>query len=130
MMNSFIGNKYNEKELKEMVDSKNKIKKDNEKYKTLYKIANNLFPINYINYDTVPVICEYGGNDSIVGIIGYSKMKKLFDQYNRKIELVYMRYGGHFLESINTENGMEAIRKIHFKILEFANTYFTPDDQL
>ena len=130
MMNSFIGNKYNEKELKEMVDSKNKIKKDNEKYKTLYKIANNLFPINYINYDTVPVICEYGGNDSIVGIIGYSKMKKLFDQYNRKIELVYMRYGGHSLESINTENGMEAIRKIHFKILEFANTYFTPDDQL
>ena len=71
MMNSFIGNKYNEKELKEMVDNKNKIKKDNEKYKTLYKIANNLFPINYINYDTVPVICEYGGNDSIVGIIGY-----------------------------------------------------------
>ena len=130
IMNSFIGNKYNEKELKEMVDSKNKIKKDNEKYKTLYKIAYNLFPINYINYDTVPVICEYGGNDSIVGIIGYSKMKKLFDQYNRKIELVYMRYGGHSLESINTENGMEAIRKIHFKILEFANTYFTPDDQL
>ena len=130
IMNTFIGNKYNEKELKEMVDSKNKIKKDNEKYKTLYKIANNLFPINYINYDTVPVICEYGGNDNIVGIIGYSKMKKLFDQYNRKIELVYMRYGGHSLESINTENGMQAIRKIHFKILEFANTYFTPDDQL
>jgi hypothetical protein len=41
-----------------------------------------------------------------------------------------MRYGGHSLESINTENGIEAIRKIHFKILEFANTYFTPDDQL
>ena len=127
MMNSFIGNKYNEKELKEMVDNKNKIKKDNEKYKTLYKIANNLFPINYINYDTVPVICEYGGNDSIVGVAQYCYLKEKYEQKGGVIDFIYMRYAGHELNHHNTEQGIIAMKEMNYKILDFANKYFTND---
>ena len=39
-----------------------------------------------------------------------------------------MKYGGHTLDSYDTEDGMEAIRKMHYQILKFAITYFTSDE--
>ena len=123
IMNVFIGKKYNNKQLKGMIKGKD-INNDNEDYKKLYKVAKNSFPINFINNNTVPTLCIYGGNDDAVGVAQYSKLKKLFKENNRKIELVYMRYGGHMLEDYITENGVHAMREMNYQILNFSKTYF------
>ena len=62
-MNSFIGNKFSNEEIKEMLENK-KIKTNNEKYKEMLKFAKNTFPTNFINSTTVPTLCEYGGKRS------------------------------------------------------------------
>ena len=124
IMNVFIGKKYNNKQLKGMIKGKD-INIDNEDYQNLYKNVKNGFPVNFINNNTLPTLCIYGGNDDAVGVAQYSKLKKLFKENKRKIELVYMRYGGHMLLSPDTENGVNAMRKIHYKILNFSSLYFT-----
>ena len=126
MMNLFIGKKYKNKELKGMIKGKD-IDNDNGDYKKLYEIVKNSFPINFINNDTVPTLCIYGGKDEVVGIAQYSKLKKLFEKNNNKIKLVYMKYGGHMLLGANTENGVHAMREMHFQILNFSSLYFQND---
>ena len=127
LMNDFIGGRFTSIELNEMIENK-KIKTDNERYKQMIKIAKYTFPINYINGNVVPTLCEYGGKDSMVGVAHYSYLKKLSEQYGNKVELVYMKYGGHVLDSYDTEDGMNAIREMHYQILKFAKTYFTFDE--
>ena len=117
-MNLFIGKKYNDKQLKGMIKDK-KINVNNDEYKKLYKIVYKTFPYNFIN--KIPTLCIYGGNDFIIGVAHYSKLKKLF---KKNIELVYMRYGGHMLLSPDTENGLHANREMHYQILNFSKTYF------
>ena len=124
LMNLFIGKKYNNKQLKGMIKGKD-INIDNEDYQNLYKIVKNGFPVNFINNNTLPTLCIYGGNDDLVGVAHYSKLKELFKKNNGKIDFVYMRYGGHMLLSPDTENGVNAMRKIHYKILNFSSLYFT-----
>ena len=70
LMNKFVGNKYSDKELKEMMNN-NKINYDNEKYKDLNNIVKYAYPINFINENSVPTLCFYGGTDTTVGIIHY-----------------------------------------------------------
>lgn len=127
LMNSFIGGKYTDKEIIEILeDIKNK--KDNEKYKELLKIVKYTFPVTFVNNNTVPTLCNYGGKDSLVGVAQYSFLKKLSDKYNNRVELIYMKYGGHLLDSYDTKNGMNAIREMHFQILNFARTYFNSEN--
>ena len=69
-MNAFLGKKYTDEEIKEMVDEKTKkFKEDNEKYKELMNIIKYAFPYTFINNKTVPTLCEYGGNDDCVGVM-------------------------------------------------------------
>ena len=105
-----------------------KIKKDNKKYKKKKKIAQNAFPYKYINSNTVPTLCIYGGIDTLVGVAQYSFLKQLAEKYGYKIELVYMKNGGHMLEDYKTTEGVKAMREIHYQILTFAKTYFTLDN--
>ena len=49
---------------------------NNENYKVLYKIAKYTFPVYYINENSVPTLCIYGGGDSIVDVAQYSYLKK------------------------------------------------------
>ena len=126
-MNRFIGYKYNDNELKEMM-IREKINLENEKFKELNKIVKYCFPTNFINENSVPTLCFYGGMDSAVGILQYFHLKKLFEKYQNKIELVYMKNGGHLLDDYKSKEGMNAIREIHFKILNFAKNYFTKEN--
>ncbi len=129
LMNSFIGNKYKDNDIKEMMADKT-ININNEKYKELYKIAKYTFPVYYINENSVPTLCIYGGGDSIVGVAHYSYLKKEFEKKgNENIELIYMKDSGHFLEKYETKDGMSSIRETHYKILSYAKTYFTYDEK-
>ena len=123
IMNLFIGKKYNDKQLKEMIKDK-KINIENENYIKLNKIVQNAFPINFINKNKVPTLCIYGGNDENIGVAHYYKLKELFEKNKIENELVYFRYGGHMLLSPYNENGLEAMKKMHFQILNFSKKYF------
>ena len=126
LMNSFIGNKYTDEEIKTMIENK-KIKTDSEKYKQMIKIVQNAFPVKFINSITVPTLCEYGGKDNVVGVVQYSYLKKLAEKYGNKIVLIYMKDSYHMLESYETKDGMNAIKEMHYQIMNFAKTYFTSD---
>ena len=127
LMNNFIGGKFSKEEIKEMSENKS-IKTENEKYKELFKIVKNTYPINFVNSSTVPTLCHYGGMDGLVGVKQYYYLKKLSEKFGNRVELVYMKYGGHSLDSYDTENGMLSIREMHYQILNFAKTYFTKEE--
>ena len=40
-----------------------------------------------------------------------------------------MKYGGHLLDSYDTNDGMNAIREMHYQILNFAKAYFTSENE-
>ena len=110
--------------MKSMITINNTINKDSEKYKEMFKKVQNSFPIKFVNNDTLPTLCEYAGNDSLVGVGMFRFLKELFDKYDKKLDLVYMRYADHGLVSYDTENGIKAMRDIHYQILEYAKNYF------
>ena len=124
LMNAFIGKKYTEEELKDMIDNK-KVKENNEKYKELFNMAKYAFPTTYICSKTVPTLCQYGGNDLVIGVCHYSYLKKISQKYGNKIVNVYMKNSGHFLNDINNEKDLESVREMHYQILNFAKLYFT-----
>ena len=126
-MNLFLQDKYSDKELKEILVNK-KIDLNNEKYIKMESILKYAYPINFVNENSVPTLCIYGGDDSLIGIGQYSFLQKKSEQYGNKVELVYMKNGGHTLGDYETENEKNSMREIHYQILNFANTYFTNDN--
>ena len=127
LMNEFLGNMYTEEEVKSMLID-NKINNDSEKYQEMFKKVKYSFPIKFINNDTIPTLCEYAGNDTLVGVGMYRFLQNLFEKYDRKLDLVYMRYANHDLISYDTVNGIKAMREMHNKVLEYAKQYFSSVD--
>ena len=128
LMNAFLGNKYTEEEIAGMLDN-GIIKENDSKYKEMFNKAKYTFPVNFVNSNTVPTLCQYGGKDYVVGIVHYSKLYKTFEQYNiqDKIKFIYMKNGGHELMDFATENGLKAMRDLNYDILDFVKKYFTHD---
>lgn len=124
IMNIFLGKKYNKEELKRMLNNK-KIKEDDEKYKELLNIVKYAFPVEYIknNNNTIPILCIYGGNDSIIGVKHYAYLKSVLIKTN-EIYLIYSRYSDHIVINYKTENDINAMREMHFQILNFSKLYF------
>jgi len=123
-MNNFIGKKYNDSELKEMIENK-KIKVDNEKYQELLKVVKFSFPSYYAISNIIPTLCVYGGNDSIIGISQYAFLKSSSKSIKEKIKIIYSRYADHSVINYSTENGINAMREMHYQILNFAKLYFS-----
>ena len=123
-MNSFIGKKYNDSELKEMIENK-KIKVDNEKYQELLKIVKFAFPSYYAINNVIPTLCVYGGNDAIIGVAQYAHLKSNSKSIKDKIIIIYSRYADHNVVNYNTENGINAMSEMHYQILTFAKLYFS-----
>ena len=123
-MNNFIGKKYNDSELKEMIENK-KIKVDNEKYQELLKIVKFSFPSYYAISNIIPTLCVYGGNDSIIGVSQYAFLKSNSKSIKDKIKIIYSRYADHSVINYSTENGINAMREMHYQILNFAKLYFS-----
>ena len=127
LMNKFIGNKFTDEELKQMMIGKN-INQDNEKFIELNNLAKYGNTVNFINENSVPTLCLYGGEDPLVGIAQYYYLKEISEKFGNKVELIYMKNGGHLLADYKSKDGMTAIREMNYKILYYAKTYFTHDD--
>lgn len=128
IMNFFLGKKYTDEELQEMVEN-GIIKEDSPKYQEMFNIVKNAFPVNFINSKTVPTLCQYGGKDFTVGIVHYSYLYKAFENngIQNKIQLIYMKYGGYELMNFDTDNGLKAMRDLNYYILDYAKKYFIHD---
>ena len=126
LMNLFIGKKYSEFEILGMI-SNGEINTNNQKYKDMLKIAENAFPIKLVSNNPIPLLCEYCGNDSLVGIAQYCHLKEIYNQLSKEIDFVYMRYSGHEVYHYDTEQGITAMKEMNYKILHFAKSHFTSD---
>ena len=109
--------------------SNNKINIVDEKYKQMYKYAKYGSPINVIGNCTIPMLCLYGGNDNLVGVIHYSNLKKAYKENGgeNNIELIYMKYAGHERFHHGAEHDIIAMKMMHAKKVEYAKKYFTND---
>ena len=123
IMNIFLGKKYSEEELNKMLDNR-KIKEDNDKYKELLNIAKYAFPVEYVNNNTIPTLCVYGGNDTLIGIEHYSYLKSNCNK-SEYIYGIYSRYGEHCVINYSSESNINAMREMHYQILNFSKTYFS-----
>lgn len=128
VMNYFLGKKYSDEEILGMIEN-GIIKEDDSKYQEMFNIVKNAFPINFIDSNTVPTLCQYGGKDFTVGIVHYYYLYKAFEKVGiqDKIKLIYMKYGGHELASFDNENSLKAMRDLNYDILYYAKNYFTHD---
>ncbi len=125
-MNIFLGKKYSDDYLKKMIVNQ-KIDKNNQNFKSLFKIIQKAYPTYYIDKNSIPTICVYGGNDHVVGFAHYSSLKKLYDQYGVINKLIYMRYGEHDINDYNTEDGIKALKEMNYQILQFTYDYFNQE---
>ena len=124
LMNYFTGQKYNEKDLSEMLDKNKLIIENNPKYKELYNSIKNSFPIDIEDKNKIPTLCFYGGYDFIIGIPQYPYLKEKADRDNKILELVYGRYTGHEFINLSFESSIKACRLFDLKVLEYAKKYF------
>ena len=97
----------------------------NEKYIDLINKAKYGNPTTYVEKDSVPTICLYGGKDYMDGIMQYYLLKKKFDEKkNEKISLVYFKYGTHdIFENATGEYGKTMKHKYNETIHSFYQKY-------
>ena len=124
LMNIFLGKKYSDEELNTMMENK-KIIENNEKYQELLNNVKYAFPTEYSNNNTIPTLCIYGGNDTLIGVAQYAYLKSLSNKIENKLVLIYSKYSNHYVINFNTQNGIDAMREMHYQILNFAKLYFS-----
>ena len=96
LSNRFYGHKYREQELKEMIDEKGNIIKNNEKYQKMYNVIKYAFITEIEDlHNNLETLCFYGGLDEAVGVTVFANLKKKADKDGRKLELIYSRYATH-----------------------------------
>ena len=125
-MNEFLGNRFNNEDIHKMLNG-NKINYGSEKYAELYKSSKYFFVTYHINKtnEYIPILSEYGGNDENIGIANFKYLRQKSEQDKKfKIDVVYMRYANHSLINYDTENGINSMRNLNTKILEFSKNYF------
>ena len=131
--NMYTGKRYDDSKINAMLDDNGHIKYESEEYKKFYEISKYGMCSYYIsktgdaNENITPLLAEFAGKDQNCGVAQYKLMKQLSQKYENKfpIDLVYMRYGEHSLMDYQTENGINAMRDLNTKILEFAKKYYT-----
>jgi len=121
-MNIFIGKKYSDADLKEMLFENKKINYDSEKYKEMIKVVQHGFPVNFINEASVPTLCLYGGNDEVVGVTQYAYLE---ERYGKNLHLIYSKYATHNFIDFETEVGINSLRELNYQIVNFAKQYFS-----
>ena len=125
--NMYTGKRYDDSKINAMLDDNGHIKYESEEYKKFYTIYQHCMTSYYINKtgdageNITPLLAEFGGKERNCGVAQYRLIKKLSQRYENKfpIDLVYMRYGEHSLMDSQTENGINAMRDLNIKILEW-----------
>ena len=124
-MNSFTGNKTSEEDLKNMIEN-DRINKDNDKYKEMFNFIEYAFPVKYVNKESPPILCVYGGKDEEIGIGHYSYLKSKYAQSNNnKIELIYSKNALHNVFLLYGKLNLVLWKNIISKIKEYSKLYFT-----
>ena len=128
--NLMVGKKLSQKDLESLIVN-NVIQIDDPKYQEIYKYAKYGCPLYvYKNKNcTVPMLCLYGGNDDLVGVVHYSYLREKYVENGgeNNIELVYMKYAGHERFHHGTEHDIIAMKEMHAKMVAYAKKYFTQD---
>ncbi len=120
-MNGFIGSKYKETNLNDML-IKNKINENNNQYKELSKIINKTDILSLINNDEIGILSLYGGMDKDIGVLPYFYLKDELNKKGIKNDFVYMKNSTHTLYPENEED-LNKTRSFHTKILSYAKKY-------
>ena len=128
MTNLMIGKKLSQQELDKLIIN-NQIQTQDEKYQKIYKYAKYGSPLNVIGNCIIPMLCLYGGNDDLVGMVHYSYLREAYIKNGGgdNIELVYMKYGGHERFHHGTEHDIKAMKDMHSKMVDYAKKYFKDD---
>ena len=125
-MNNFVGNKYSEEDLKEMVfENNNTINENNPKYIELFNIVSNAFPFNIEDKNKVPTICVLGGNDDEVGVAQFAYLNQKAEKDGKELIYVYSRYAGHDYLNFETDDGILAMREMNYQINNLSKLYFS-----
>ena len=120
---------YKGADLGKMYDNPNNaVNIDNELYKERFEKGKFGFPIRYVEKDSIPTLCFYGGKDKDIGIGHYSLLKSYFDEKeNKNIELVYLQNGSHDLSQDPPEVFELFMKEFNSKLLNYSNKYFSKD---
>ena len=131
LINLLLGNKYSEDQLKQIFN-KTYLDEENEIYKKMIALINYAIPINYVDENSIPTLCIYGGKDFVVGIEQYALLKEKFDNKNNtKIDIIYSRNWGHSIrEILEKYEGIGETREIHYQILNYSRRYFTSNPNI
>ena len=135
-LNYYIGSKYTDNEIRQMLYPNLTINYESDLYKEFYKTAKYCLVSHYIKEkgekgeQLLPILCEYGGNDVTAGIGQFRLLRELSNKYGIEMDMIYMKYGAHSLMGDGTEIGTQAMRDIHYNILQYAKKYFTMNNQL
>ena len=62
--------------------------------------------------------------NALVGVAQYNHLKKLYEEQNGTIDMVYMIYGVHEQFYYLDERSIEVMKEMHYKITHFAKKYF------
>ena len=129
-MNLSIGRKFNANFDKIFSDLKNGILNGaSEEYKELLNKTAYAFPLIYVNKQSIPTLCIYGGQDEINGVAQYSLLKKTFSEKNNdKIELIYYKYGHHDVYNVTGENMDKTYIKEFEGFKNYSQKYLTQDN--
>ena len=134
--NNFLDKKYTNNQIEQMLDEKKEyIEYDSDLYKEFYKKIKYFYISHYMNEtiskkgSIIPLLSEYAGNDNMIsGVAQFKFIRLLSEEYKFPVDLVYMRYGNHYLMDYKTQNSIDALRDLHTKILNFAKLYFKSEN--
>ena len=124
-MNFFVADDYSDEQYESMLDENGKIIYNNSDFIQLKNKYMQYCPLVHIKKSSVPTLCIYAGRDIGVSVMQYATLKKKLDENNVYSELVYMKYGGHNTSDYETENGINAMRETHLRILNFSKHFFS-----
>ena len=127
-MNLWLGKEKNYKINEVFIDiGRKEINKASEYYRFLLDKTKYGNPTTYVNENSIPTLCIYGGKDTMDGVAQYKELKNSFNKFNNtKISLVYFRYGGHNVLNDNTKDGILAKKKLNEELSNFIKNYLKP----
>lgn len=123
-MNILYGLTYSEEELRNMIEN-NRLNKNNENYKKMFETIVNAYPAHFVNSNSVPALCIYGGKDEVIGIEQFSYFKSINKEYAKKLVLLYEKNAEHNVFKLDGKPNMDFITIIFNEIDNFSKKYFT-----
>ena len=104
---------------------KKEINKSSEIYQEMLNKTSYAYPIRYVNKESIPTFCIYGGKDEEVGVAQYAKLKEAFlNNSNNNITLVYFKYGKHDpFYNTTGDYGKNMKKKFSEELLKYCNKY-------